>query len=35
MKKFLLICAGLLGIAAVIYAGIVIYTILFDETGTA
>jgi hypothetical protein len=35
MKKLLIIIGAIVGLAAIAYLGVVIYTILFDETGTA
>ena len=35
MKKLLIILGAIIGLAAIAYLGVVIYTILFDETGTA
>ena len=35
MKKLLIVLGALAGIAAIAYVGIIIYTVLFDESGTA
>jgi hypothetical protein len=35
MKRLLIIIGAIVGLAAIAYLGVVIYTIIFDETGTA
>jgi hypothetical protein len=35
LKKLLIITGCIVGIATILYIGVVIHTILFDETGTA
>ena len=35
MRKVLLIVGGILAVAAIAYVGLVIYTILFEDGGTA
>jgi len=35
VKKLLILIGAIVGLAAIAYLGVVIYTIIFDESGTA